>query len=90
MTNNNLPDTEPQVSQGEETSNVHPSNVVHPCAMCPAQFTHYGHNPYPLAETGRCCNDCQSLRVLPARFMELIDAMLEGNVAFHQTSPSST
>ena len=64
-TNNNLPDTEAQVSQGEETS------YVHQCVLCPAQFSHYGHNPYPLVETGRCCNDCQNLRVMPARFEQI-------------------
>ena len=27
-----------------------------------------GHNPHPVADTGRCCSECNESKVIPARF----------------------
>ena len=31
-----------------------------------------GHNPYPIKDKGRCCDDCNSTIVVPARFAGLM------------------
>jgi hypothetical protein len=30
-------------------------------------FTEWGNRPWPLADSGKCCNRCDDLKVLPAR-----------------------
>lgn len=45
-----------------------------PCALCPKRLDDkYGHNPYPLGERhdDRCCSDCNTEKVLPARLAEM-------------------
>lgn len=41
------------------------------CCLCGREFEGYGNNPYPLCEESdyesRCCNDCDSKFVVPAR-----------------------
>ncbi len=32
-----------------------------------------GHNPAPLSTTGRCCNDCNFNKVVPARIKQIED-----------------
>jgi len=39
----------------------------------------YGHNPYPLAEDGKCCNSCNASKVIPARMKGLINTQLLKN-----------
>jgi hypothetical protein len=41
------------------------------CIICKKQFSEFGNNPYPLADLkdGRCCDECDCLRVLPARMV---------------------
>jgi len=41
------------------------------CVLCAGQFSGYGNNPWPLAEAGKCCNDCDDLKVIPARMVRL-------------------
>jgi hypothetical protein len=43
----------------------------------------YGHNPWPLAEFGRCCDLCNGLKVLPSR----IRMMYLGPVVRRKTVP---
>ena len=31
-----------------------------------------GHNPYPVKDKGRCCDDCNSTIVVPVRFSGLM------------------
>ena len=47
------------------------------CVLCGEEITpepitgwEYGCNPYPLADHGRCCHDCDTRRVFPARIAE--------------------
>ena len=40
------------------------------CVICNEVYEGYGHNPYPITENGRCCDDCNSGKVIPARIQE--------------------
>ena len=44
------------------------------CCLCGDHYETWGHNPEPLAEfsKGRCCNACNSERVLPVRLESLL------------------
>jgi hypothetical protein len=42
------------------------------CVMCGEDAGAYGHNPYPLKEEGRCCDECNWM-VIQAR----LDSWLE-------------
>lgn len=42
---------------------------THVCPICGNTFTGYGNNPYPIAEEGRCCDDCNRSYVLPMRIL---------------------
>ena len=37
------------------------------CVLCGEEFTGHGHNPYPLREGGKCCDNCQYNKVVVAR-----------------------
>lgn len=37
------------------------------CVFCGQKFTGYGNNPAPLRSSGKCCDDCNSTIVIPAR-----------------------
>jgi hypothetical protein len=42
------------------------------CCLCHKQFSEYDNNPWPLAdpkEDGPCCDECDCLRVIPARLV---------------------
>ena len=44
------------------------------CVICEEHFTGYDNNPDPVAETGGCCDACNTNKVIPARmsqFMQL-------------------
>ena len=36
------------------------------CAICGKEIVGYGNNPYPLAEEGQCCDEC-NVKVIEAR-----------------------
>lgn len=37
------------------------------CVLCGKEIEGYGNNPAPLADEGKCCDSCNSKRVIPAR-----------------------
>lgn len=37
------------------------------CCICGKEFYGYGNNPEPIKKEGRCCDDCDSNIVTPAR-----------------------
>lgn len=37
------------------------------CVLCGKHIDGYGNNPAPLADEGKCCDSCNSKRVIPAR-----------------------
>jgi len=44
------------------------------CCLCKESKQGWGNNPYPLAEEGRCCDECNNNKVIPAR----IEAVRKG------------
>ncbi len=34
------------------------------CCICKKEIKGYSHNPFPLKNKGRCCNDCNSFVIL--------------------------
>lgn len=43
------------------------------CCICGEKFTGFGNNPYPLTDdvNARCCNECNSEYVIPARILNI-------------------
>ena len=37
------------------------------CVICGAKFEGWGNNPWPIAEKGECCQECNFKHVIPAR-----------------------
>ena len=50
------------------------------CCICGKEFVGWGNNPYPVNkdEDARCCDDCNSAFVIPARIAELSKNKGEG------------
>ena len=42
------------------------------CVICGETKDEFGHNPEPIVE-GKCCTECNSTQVIPARMKELIE-----------------
>lgn len=42
-------------------------NPIPVCILCKAVIYGHGHNPAPLANTGKACEDCNVMQVIPAR-----------------------
>ena len=38
------------------------------CVICEKTIIGYGNNPEPIKNEGKCCDYCNSHRVIPARF----------------------
>jgi hypothetical protein len=45
--------------------------TVNTCSICQAPYAGYGNNAYPVNE-GRCCDDCNSMTVIPARIRAMV------------------
>ena len=41
------------------------------CVLCKKQKYGFGNNPVPCCMDGRCCDDCNRSKVVPARVSEL-------------------
>ena len=39
------------------------------CCLCGMEYRGKGNNPWPLAESGRCCDLCDCTKVLPRRLV---------------------
>ena len=37
------------------------------CCICGREIVGMGNNPSPVKDSGRCCNECNQLVVIPAR-----------------------
>lgn len=48
-------------------------NDVFVCSICKQRFRGFGNNPWPVTqgEGDRCCDDCNSMKVIPARMASL-------------------
>ena len=42
------------------------------CVLCNGYFEGYGNNPEPCADAGRCCDNCNSTKVIPQRMNDTI------------------
>jgi len=44
------------------------------CCLCGDVLTNGGHSAYPVAKTHkRCCDDCNLMRVIPARLVQIVN-----------------
>ena len=41
------------------------------CCLCEKEFKGFGNNPDPLNKQGRCCDECNLLKVIPKRLEEI-------------------
>ena len=41
------------------------------CVLCGEPYQGYGNNPWPMANAGRCCDQCNLDKVLPARLKHI-------------------
>lgn len=48
------------------------------CVICGKTFYGFGNNPAPVKNTGRCCDDCDSLVVIPTRIKLFLNKEKEG------------
>ena len=39
------------------------------CCICNTYFVGYGNNPAPVKHSGRCCDSCNTGKVIPARLI---------------------
>lgn len=39
------------------------------CCICGKEFTGWGNNPWPIKQSGECCNECNMDKVVPARIL---------------------
>lgn len=46
------------------------------CVLCGRPITGWGNNPYPLAEDGECCDQC-NMKVIEARLSKAFGYMEE-------------
>lgn len=44
------------------------------CVLCLRGYTGRGNNPYPLRRKRRCCDDCNTNKVMPARINKLLSS----------------
>lgn len=42
-------------------------NEKHICCLCGKEFVGYGNSAWPLNDNGRCCDECNTSKVIPAR-----------------------
>jgi len=42
------------------------------CCLCGSKLDGYGNNPSPLKEEGKCCDDCNTYKVIPSRISMLL------------------
>lgn len=53
------------------------------CCFCGDDVGRYGHNPAPVSDTGRCCDVCNQMVVIPARMSMLglrAETILPGDI----------
>ncbi len=43
------------------------------CVICERKFIGWGTNPAPIANKGVCCDECNAIYVIPARFSKLLE-----------------
>ena len=51
--------------------------IVFKCILCKKACRGYGNNPDPVIKNGRCCDVCNSTKVIPARMEQLSKSEVE-------------
>ena len=59
------------------------------CCICGKLCKGYGNNPAPVKDHGECCNECNSMKVIPARMkaMHLLDSTEQACLIAEKTNP---
>ena len=39
------------------------------CCICGKEFTGWGNAPWPIKQSGECCGECNTNKVVPARIL---------------------
>lgn len=47
-------------------------NGLKRCCLCGKVFNGYGNDPWPVKDSGRCCDKCNTEKVIPARLNKLL------------------
>ena len=50
------------------------------CVLCGKHINGHGNNPFPLANEGKCCDECNKTKVIPARIKAIEDEMEEEEI----------
>jgi hypothetical protein len=58
-------------NEGEESESESDDELA--CCFCENILIYGGNNAYPL-NTKKCCDDCNSIKVIPARFREFMES----------------
>jgi len=53
---------------------MYDEHIKTPCCICDELFEGYGNNPAPVMNKGKCCDDCNSNIVIPARIREMMSS----------------
>ena len=61
---------------------------THWCSICGAPYTEWGHSAYPV-NTGRCCNECNDLTVIPARIRAMRKVQKDSAADLNVTPPAA-
>jgi len=59
-----------ETSTEREIWNMESKTTKKLCCLCRCEIDGYGASPAPLKGSGRCCERCDDLKVLPARLVE--------------------
>ena len=67
----NIETNEPTSMYATEGSEI-AGDEIWQCVICKEHYTGYDNNPDPVADTGGCCDTCNTNKVIPARMAELM------------------
>lgn len=58
--------------RGIDPNAIQPMDETFDCCLCGKHIENeYSHNAEPLVEEGRCCIECNALKVMPARLKDM-------------------
>ena len=60
----------------KSVNKFNPVTKSYVCSICGKTDYGYGNNPFPVTETGRCCDDCNSLVVIPTRYRKMLEGIM--------------
>ena len=63
--------------KNKKVNRLHHGKKSFVCCICKETSYDYGNNPSPITEDGRCCDECNSLFVIPFRIRLMLEKKLE-------------